>query len=269
MGPHSTGPAPERGGNVAETAARRVGADCAEVAPRSALRRFAPLVVILVGLALAYAMGWHSYFSLMFLADSRDALKAFVADNHALALASFAAIYALAVAFSIPAASVLTVFAGFLFGWLVAGTVVAFAATAGAAAVFLAARSAFGDVLRRKAGGAAAKLADGFEADAFGYLLVLRLAPVVPFFILNIVPALFNVPLRTYVCATFLGILPGTFAYAYLGSGIDSVLVAAKVSGHAPSVADLVTPQITLAFLALALVAAVPIAVKKWQARGR
>lgn len=232
----------------------------------SAIRRFAPLAVIAAGLALAYAMGWHRYFSLTFLAESREMLLGFVAANYALSVAGFAVVYVLAVAFSVPAASILTIFGGFLFGWLVAGTVVAFAATAGATIVFLAARSAFGDFLRDKVGGVARRLADGFERDAFSYLLVLRLAPVFPFFVVNIAPALFNVSLRTYVAATFLGILPGTFAYAYLGEGLDSVLVAAHEAGTEISAGDLVTPQITLAFLALAAVAAIPPVLKRFRA---
>ena len=85
-------------------------------------------------LGLGYAMGWHRYLSLDFLAMSRDMLKATVADNYAASAAGFAVVYALAVAFSFPAASVLTIFGGFLFGWLVGGTLVAFAATAGATA---------------------------------------------------------------------------------------------------------------------------------------
>ncbi len=230
---------------------------------RSSLRRFVPIAVVAAGLLAAYAFGLHRYLSLMYLADSRDALLAFVADHYVLALLVFGGVYFLAVAFSIPAASVLTVFAGFLFDWLVGGLLVVVAATAGATAVFLAAQTAFGDVLRRRAGGFASRLAEGFERDAFGYLLALRLAPVVPFFILNIVPALFNVRPRTYVLATFLGILPGSFAYAYLGAGIDSVLVAAQEAGQAPSVTDLVTPKITIAFGVLALVALLAVVVRK------
>lgn len=232
----------------------------------SSLRRFAPLAVIVAGLAFAYAMGWQRYFSLTFLAESREMLLGFVEANYPLSVAGFALVYVLAVAFSVPAASILTIFGGFLFGWLVAGTVVAFAATAGATIVFLAARSAFGDFLRDKVGGVARRLADGFEKDAFSYLLVLRLAPVFPFFVVNIAPALFNVSLRTYVVATFLGILPGTFAYAYLGEGIDSVLVAAHEVGTEVSAGDLVTPQITFAFLALAAVAAIPPVLKRFRA---
>jgi uncharacterized membrane protein YdjX (TVP38/TMEM64 family) len=175
----------------------------------------------------------------------------------------FAILYILAVAFSLPAATILTVFGGFLFGWLAAGLMVVIAATIGACILFLAARSAFGGFLRGKVGGRAAALAEGFKKDAFSYLLVLRLAPVFPFFIVNIAPALFDVTLRTFAAATFLGIIPGTFAYAFLGQGVDSVLDAAQKSGTQASISDLVTPQITLAFAGLACVAAIPIIIKK------
>ncbi len=236
-------------------------------AGKSSWTRFVPIIIIIAGLGFGYAMGWHEFLSLEFLANSREMLKATVAENYTLSIAGFVVLYALAVAFSFPAASVLTIFAGFLFGWLVAGIMVAFAATAGATAIFLAARSAFGDFLKDRVGGKVARLAEGFEKDAFSYLLVLRLAPVFPFFVINIAPALFNVPLRTYVIATFFGILPGTFAYAYLGEGVDSVLMAAKEAGRDISIGDLVTTEITIAFAALAIVAAIPTIVKKIRGR--
>lgn len=241
--------------------------DAKPAASGPAWRRFAPLGVVAAGLAFGYAMGWHNYLTLEFLTESREMLKSMVAAHPVAAPAGFVVAYALAVAFSFPAASILTIFAGFLFGWLLGGVLVAFAATAGASAIFLAARSAFGDFLRDKVGTRVRKLADGFEKDAFGYLLVLRLAPVFPFFVMNIAPALFKVPLRTYVAATFLGILPGTFAYAYLGSGIDSVIVSAQQAGRDVMLSDIVTPQITLAFVALAVVAAIPTIIKKFRAR--
>ena len=227
------------------------------------LRRFAPIAVVFGGLVFGYAMGWHQYFTLSFLAESREMLLGFVADHYLLSTAGFALVYTLAVAFSFPAASVLTIFGGFLFGWLVASVLVAFSATAGATILFLAARSAFGNALRERVGGIAARLADGFEENAFSFLLIIRLAPVFPFFVVNIAPALFNVPLRTYVAATFLGILPGVAAYTYLGQGIDSVLVSAREAGTELSAGDLVTPQITTAFVALAVVAAIPAVVKR------
>lgn len=223
-------------------------------------RRFAPMAIIVAGLSIGYALGWQRYLSLDYLAESREMLHVFVEANYAASLAGFTVIYALAVAFSFPAASILTIFGGLLFGWLVAGTAVAFAATVGASALFLAARSAFGDFLKRRVGGLGARLADGFERDAFGYLLVLRLVPFFPFWVVNIAPALFGVRLKTYVAATFLGILPGCFAYAWLGQGVESVLVAAANAGESVSVRDLVTPEITIAFAALAAVAFIPVA---------
>ncbi len=233
----------------------------------SAWWRFTPLAVVLCGLAFGYAMGWHRFLTLDYLAESRDMLKATVDARPVLASAAFMAVYTTAVAFSFPAASILTIFAGFLFGWLHGGIMVAISATAGAAAIFLAARSAFGDFLRDKVSARVKNLAEGFEKDAFGYLLVLRLAPIFPFFVINIAPALFKVPLRTYVAATFLGILPGTFAYAYLGEGIDSVIDAAHKAGRDIDVGDIVTPQIIAAFATLAIVAAIPTIIRAIRGR--
>ena len=234
----------------------------------SKARRFAPLLVIIAGLAFAYLMGWQRFFTLDFLAESRDGLTAFVDANTWLATLGFTALYALAVAFSFPAASILTIFAGFLFGLVTATVVVAVGATAGATAIFLVARSALGESLRERVGsGRVRKLAEGFEEDAFSYLLVLRIAPIFPFFVMNVAPALFSVPLRTYVIATFIGILPGVIAYSWLGQGIGSVLDAAEAAGTSATVGDLITTEITLAFVALAIVAAVPVAIKKWRRR--
>lgn len=236
----------------------------AEIRPAPAMwKRYAPVGVIVGGLGIGYALGLDEYFSLSFLSEQREMLKSYVEANYALSLIGFGVLYTLAVAFSFPAASILTIFAGFLFGWMVGGVVVAFGATIGASLLFLAARSAFGDFLKEKVGGKVKNLADGFEKNAFSYLLVLRLAPVFPFFVMNIAPALFNVPLRTYVIATFIGILPGTFAYTYLGQGVESVLIAAQKAGTEPSVGDLVTTEITLAFAALAAVAVLPTIIKK------
>ncbi|MCR4265571.1 TVP38/TMEM64 family protein [Nitratireductor sp. ZSWI3] len=231
--------------------------------PNRLLRRLLPLLVILAGLAAGYALGLDRYLSLDYLADSRNALRAYVAGHPILAPGGFALLYALAVAFSFPAASVLTLFAGFLFGWLLGGMLVAVAATAGASALFIAARGALGGILARRLGGRLSRMAKGFEDNAFSYLLVLRLAPIFPFWIVNIAPAFFNVPLRTYAVATFLGILPATFAYAYLGHGLDSVLTVAAETGREVRLADLVTPQITLAFAVLAAVAAIPLLIRK------
>ena len=222
-----------------------------------------PLAVLIVGLGAAYAFGLTEYLSLTYLGEQQESLKSYVLANGLGAALIFMALYTMAVALSLPAASVLTIFGGFLFGWLQGGAMVVVAATIGATILFLAARSGFGGFLRDRLGTKAAAFADGFRKDAFGYLLILRLAPVFPFFLVNIAPALFNVKTRDYVTATALGIMPGTFAFAWLGEGVGSVLAAAKATGQNPSVAQLVTPQITIAFAALAVVAAIPLVIKR------
>jgi len=236
-------------------------------AATSPWRRYLPIAVIAAGLAAGYAAGLQDYLSLSVFAEQRESIKAFVAERQVLSILGYFVLYTAAVAFAFPAASVLTIFAGFVFGWWVAGILTVFAATLGATAIFLAARSAFGDVLRRRAGPFAAKLADGFARDAFGYLLVLRLAPVFPFLIINIAPAFFDIRLRTYVAATFLGIIPGTLAYSWLGQGLDSVIAAADAAGREISLSDLVTPEITIAFVGLAIVAAIPTLIRKFRKR--
>lgn len=226
-------------------------------------RRFAPLGVIIAALGAAYAAGLHEVVSLDWLAAQRESLNQLIAGRYFVALIGFAIIYAAAVAVAFPAASVLTITGGFLFGWFVGGIVVVFSATLGATVLFLAARTSFGAGLRGLAGPRVNRLAEAFENNAFSTMIVLRLAPVFPFFAMNIAPALFRVPVSTYMIATLIGIAPGTFAYAYLGSGIDSVLVSAEAAGERVAVGDLVTTELTVAFAALAVVAAIPFIIRR------
>lgn len=234
---------------------------------RGRLMRFAPVGIVVLGLALGYAFGLQDYLSLGYLAEQRQALRTYVDANVIWSALLFIGVYILAVAFSFPAASILTIFGGFLFGWLLGGSLVAVGATVGASILFLATRSAFGSFLRQRVDGVVKKLAEGFRENAFGYLFVIRLAPIFPFFVVNIATALFDISLGRFVAATFLGILPGTFAYAYLGQGVDSVLVAAQAAGREAQISDLVTREITLAFFALAVVALIPTIVKQVRPR--
>lgn len=253
-------PGPENG-TVNETAG---GAT-----PGQRLWRAAPFAIIVLGLALGYAFGLQNYLSLGFLAEKRQALRHYVEANLVWSALVFVGVYIAAVALSFPAASILTIFGGFLFGWLGGGALVAVGATIGASILFLATRSAFGGFLRHRVDGVVKRLADGFRENAFGYLFVIRLAPVFPFFVINIAAALFDISLGRFVAATFLGILPGTFAYAYLGQGVDSVLVAAQAAGREAQISELVTRDITLAFFALAVVALIPTIVKRLRQRRR
>jgi uncharacterized membrane protein YdjX (TVP38/TMEM64 family) len=243
-------------------------------------RRMLAPALLLVLLALGYAAGLHQYFTFEAIAENREALADFTSQNLLLSLLVFVAVYTVAVAVSFPGASILTILSGLLFGWVLGGVASIIAATAGATLVFQIAKSSFGDVLARKAGPFLSRISEGFKQDAFNYLLFLRLVPAFPFWLVNIAPALANVKLRTFVSTTLLGIIPGTFAFASVGAGLDSIITAQRqaqaqclATGSVAScpldisIKSLVTPQLLLAFAALGVVALIPVAIKKWKAR--
>ena len=130
-------------------------------------------------------------------------------------------------------------------------------ATLGATALFLAARAGLGGLAQR-AGRFVAKLEAGFRADAFSYLLVLRLVPIFPFWLVNLVPALVGVRLATFVLATFLGIIPGSFVYTSLGNGLGSVV-------EEPDLAIVFEPRVLLPVVGLAILALIPVGYRRWR----
>lgn len=263
-------------GNIAEADLTR------SPGPAAKARRWAPLAILLGGIAVVYASGLYKYLSLTAIADNRDALMEFVAGNSILAAVTYVLVYIGTVAFSVPGAALLTILGGFLFGWFFGGIITVIAATLGAVAIFLVARTALGDALARRAGPWMEKLSGGFREDAFNYMLFLRLVPVFPFWLVNIAPAVAGVGLGTYALTTLIGIVPGTFAFSALGSGLDSIIteqqsvfqacVSDKGAGNCEFTLDigaLLTPQLLAAFAALGVVALIPVVVKKLRRRGK
>lgn len=227
------------------------------------MRRLLPLAILIAALVAFFAFGLQDWIDLDLLRRHRLVLAEQVRNNYLLSLVAYVAIYALAVAVSVPGATVLTIAGGFLFGQVVGCAAGVVAATTGAAALFLAARTALGEPLRARAGPWMARLQRGFAENALSYLLFLRLVPVFPFFAVNLVPAFLGVKLRTYLLGTFLGIIPGTFVYAAVGAGLGVLFDA----GAAVSAADVLSPQIVVALAGLALLALLPVAYKKWVGR--
>ena len=152
-------------------------------------------------------------------------------------------------------------------------------ATIGAICIFLIARSAIGEYLVRRAGPVAERLAVGFRADAFSYLLFLRLVPIFPFWMVNLVPALAGVRLATFAAATALGVIPATFVFAFVGAGLDSVIAAQQAAYRSCLAAArsdcrlefhvnaALTPELIGALTALGVLALVPVLVKRLRAR--
>lgn len=212
------------------------------------IKRWGPLIVLAVLMGVAYASGLHEKISLQGLQENKEAMLAAVAERPFITAFGFMAIYIVFVALSLPAATLLTLTGGFLFGpWL--GTIyVVTAATIGATIIFFAAQTSFGITLREKAGRLYKRIEKNMNENATGYLLFMRLVPLFPFFLVNIVPALFNVKPRTYILTTFFGIMPGSFVYVNLGGQLATI----------ESLNDLVSIQTLLAFALLGMFALLP-----------
>jgi uncharacterized membrane protein YdjX (TVP38/TMEM64 family) len=230
---------------------------------RLSVKRLIPVGILLTGLVAFFALELDRFLSYQTLVDNRDWLQMQVAENRALTYLAFMAIYAVVIAFSIPGGTIMTLAGGFLFGTWIGGSLTVLAATLGSTAVFLAARSALGGALRARAGGYLDRMEKGFQENALSYLLVLRLVPIFPFWLVNIVPALLGVPLRTYVLGTLAGIIPGTFVYASVGAGLGSLLDR----GETPDFGIIFDPQVLLPLLALSALALLPVAYRRFKNR--
>jgi uncharacterized membrane protein YdjX (TVP38/TMEM64 family) len=216
------------------------------------------LLVLFVGVVVAFfALGGHRYLTLDTIKQHRDALLQFTQAHFLAAFALGFLLYAGAVAFSLPGGLVLSLATGFVFGKWAGTLLVLFAGTLGATIVFLAARYVFADAARRRLGAVGERINAGFTENAFSYLLFLRLVPVFPFFLVNLAPAFTSIPLRTYVVATFIGIIPGTFVFVNLGETL----------GRIDSLQGLVSLRTLGAFALLGVFALVPVAIRKWRSR--
>lgn len=232
--------------------------------PRPKLwKRLAP-VAVLAALAVAvFAFGFDDYLTFEALREHRAALRGWVAEYGAVAALVYVLIYAAAVAMSLPGAVFMTLAGGFLFGAALGTACTVVAATLGATAVFLVARTALGDSLRARAGPWMTRLEAGFRGNALSYLLVLRLIPVFPFWLVNLVPAALGVPLGVFVAATAVGIVPGTFVFCLAGAGLGGVFD----SGETFSASAVLTPEIAAALLGLAALSLAPTLYKRAKAR--
>src|SRR4029453_9141989 len=212
------------------------------------------LLALFVGVVVAFfAFGGQRYLTLDAIKANRDALLRFTEAHFAAALVIAFFIYAGAVAFSLPGALVLSLAMGFVFGRWVGTLLVVAAATVGATIVFLAARYIFADAARKRLGALGEKINAGFTENALNYMLVLRVVPGFPFFLVNLAPAFTSIPLRTFVLATFIGIIPGTFVFVNLGETL----------GRIESLSGLVSWDTFGAFALLGVFALIPLLGKK------
>jgi len=225
------------------------------------LKRIAPLVVLAAGLGAFFALGLHQYLSFGALRENRYLLIGLVESYGFAAAVSYIVLYAAMVAFSIPGGLMMSIAGGFLFGTLWGTLYIVLGATTGAAVLFIIAKTVLGDFLREKAGPWLKKMEGGFQLDALSYLLVLRLVPLFPFFVVNLVPAFLGMRLSIYVIGTFVGIIPGTFVFASVGAGLGSIFEG----GGEFSLSGVMTPEIVTALVGLGVLSLIPVAYKRFK----
>ncbi len=218
---------------------------------------------IVVALLLAATVSAFFYFdfgrylSLDALKANRDALLAFTDANYTTSVVIFVVSYCLFVASSLPGAVFFTLAGGFLFGSVLGTLYVNLGATSGAVLAFLAGRYLLRDWVEAKFGSRLEPFQEGFAKNGFHYLMTLRLIPIFPFFIVNLLCGLTRVSLGTYVLATAIGIIPASFIYAYAGRQLGTI----------NSLKEIASPNVLMAFTLLGLLALVPIVYKKMTAK--
>ncbi len=214
------------------------------------------LLGLLVGLGVTafFYFDLGHYLSLDGLKANRDHLLAFTDANYSTAVILFVLAYCTVVGLSLPGGAIMTLAGGFLFGSLLGTLYVNVGATVGATLAFLVARYLLRDWVEQKFGSRLGPIQAGFAKNAFSYLMTLRLIPLFPFFLVNMVSGLTRVNVGTYVAATSLGIIPGSFVFAYAGRQLGTI----------NSLKEVASPNVLMAFTLLGLLALVPILYKKF-----
>lgn len=221
------------------------------------VRKLAIVAVIACSIVLFFVLDLGRFLSLETLKANRDHLLTFTEANYTASVVLFVLLYVAVAGLSLPGATILTLAGGFVFGAVPATLYVNIGATTGATLAFLAARYVLRDTVEQKFGRWLEPLQQGFAKNALSYLLTLRLIPLFPFFVVNLVSGLTRVSVGTYVAATALGIIPGSFVYAYAGRQL----------GVINSLKEIGSPQVLGAFVLLGAFALAPILYKKLSAK--
>ena len=211
------------------------------------------LLLVVTGIGAFFYFDVQQYLTLESLKTHRNQLLAYTQEHYSTAVLVFVFIYCIQTALSLPGATILTLGGGLLFGSLLGALFVNIAATSGATLAFLTARYLLHDWVERKFGHRLEPLQRGFAKNAFNYLLTLRLVPLFPFFLVNMVSGLTRIRLSTYVLGTAMGILPGSLIYTNAGRQL----------GMIDSLSEIASPRILGAFALLALFAMLPIVYRR------
>lgn len=219
------------------------------------MRRWIPLGIILFIFVLFFLTGWYRYFSFSTLSKHHAAIQAWMQSHQVVAIGCFILLYIVVTTASIPGAVFVTLLGGFLFGIVLGSVLVVVGATVGATCIFLAVKYAFADQLSNRLSGWLLRLEKGFQENAFNYLLFLRLVPLFPFWVVNVIPGILNMRAWSYVLATVIGIMPGVVVYTAVGNGLSAVFE----TGGTPELDIIFKPVILVPMISLGLLSLVPI----------
>ena len=206
------------------------------------------LVLIGAGVASFYFFDMQQYLSFESLKANQERLNVVYHENPIIFMSGFIGIYFLIVALSLPGATVLTLTAGAIFGSVLGTFLVNAGATLGATVAFLSARFIFRDWVENKFNDKLVFINNGISDNPISYLLFLRLVPLFPFFLVNLVLGVTQVRLSIYFLSTMIGIMPGSFVYANAGSNL------ARIN----TISDIASPEMFGAFILLGIFALIP-----------
>ncbi len=196
------------------------------------------IIVIAITLFGFWFFDLKNYLSLSYLKSQQDAFSAFYAENRFVTLLGYFILYVVMTAFSFPGAAILSLAGGLMFGLVMGTVIVSFASTIGATLAFLIARFILRDSVEKKYGSRLHKINQGIEKEGDFFLFALRLVPVVPFFLINLLMGLTKIKIWTFFWVSQIGMIPGTIAYIYAGTQL----------GEIESLKDILSPGLLFAF---------------------
>ena len=229
----------------------------------STLRQMLPFAILLLGLVSFFAFGLNRHLTLQTLSRNEAELTAWVAANRALAVLTFVGVHTAVIAFSVPAGAAMTAASGFLFGVQLGAPAAMVGTPLGSIVLYFAARTAFYELYRARAGAALARLEEGFRRDGFSYLVFMRVVPVFPSWLVSIVAALLGMRPALFISGTLIGIAPGCFVFAGIGADFGELFR----SGQTPDLGEIFRLRTLLPLVGLGVLALLPVLYRRWRRR--
>lgn len=224
--------------------------------------RLTPLIALLLSSCLAYYLGLNNLLSFQYIKQKHIAFTSFINQHFIYSTLIYILLYVFIVATSFPGASMLSIFGGLFFPQPYSTVFTVLAASVGACILFTTAKYSWSEISKHLNINMLRKIEKGFNANAAQFLLSLRVAPIFPFWLVNLAAAFFKVPFYTFAWTTAVGIIPGTFAFCQAGSALSSILhIEEEIQ-----LMSILTFEMKLALAALALLNLLPVFFQKFKA---